>query len=270
MSTCEVQASGAIELLFYGELREPDRAEVERHVRHCEDCRRAFDDLVTIRTALASRPDVASPPGGEWAGFMARLDETVRREATARLLHAESAGPSAFRHGRRARRVYGYLAVAAVLMLVTIVVLLIAGRRGPVAEPNEASVVQPTPAGVLADAAEPGDDTALRSVGEDHFERSKLVVLGLATKDPGDGLASNWAYEQELASALLDDTRLYRLAAEERGMNTLAGVMRDLELLLLEASMSEQPNAESLESLQRLIRRRDLLTKMEVVKTAGL
>ena len=95
-------------------------------------------------------------------------------------------------------------------------------------------------------------------------------MLGLATKDPGDGLASNWAYEQELASALLDDTRLYRLAAEERGMNTLAGVMRDLELLLLEASMSEQPNAESLESLQRLIRRRDLLTKMEVVKTAGL
>jgi hypothetical protein len=53
-------------------------------------------------------------------------------------------------------------------------------------------------------------------------------------------------------------------------METLAGVMRDLELLLLEASMTEQADAESLESLQQLIRRRDLLTKMEVVKTSGL
>jgi hypothetical protein len=52
-------------------------------------------------------------------------------------------------------------------------------------------------------------------------------------------------------------------------MDTLAGVMRDLELLLLEASMSEEPDAASLETLQGLIRRRDLLTKMEVVRTSG-
>ena len=80
-------------------------------------------------------------------------------------------------------------------------------------------------------------------------------MLGLATKDAtrrptGPTNASSPA-------SLLSDTRLYRLAAEERGMQSLAGVMRDLELVLLQTSMSEQTDAASLEQLQRLIRRRD-------------
>ena len=100
------------------------------------------------------------------------------------------------------------------------------------------------------------------AVSDQHFERSKLVVLGLATKDARQ---ADWAYERELAGTLLSDTRLYRAAAEERGMQSLAGVMRDLELVLLQTSMSEQRDAASLEHLQRLIRRRDLITKMEIV-----
>jgi hypothetical protein len=63
---------------------------------------------------------------------------------------------------------------------------------------------------------------------------------------------------------------LYRQAAEARGMNSIAGVMRDLELVLLQTSMSGGPDATSLEQIQRLIRRRDLVTKMEVVNSAGL
>ena len=45
--------------------------------------------------------------------------------------------------------------------------------------------------------------------------------------------------------------------------------MRDLELVLLQTSMSEQRDAASLEQLQRLIRRRDLITKMEVVHASA-
>ena len=88
-------------------------------------------------------------------------------------------------------------------------------------------------------------------------------MLGLATKDAG---RADWEYERELAGTLLSDTRLYRVAAEERGMQSLAGVMRDLELVLLQTSMSEQQDAASLEQLQRLIRRRDLMTKMAIVR----
>ena len=118
------------------------------------------------------------------------------------------------------------------------------------------------------DAGNPGPDRdpALSALSDQHFERSKLVVLGIATKDARQ---ADWAYERELAGTLLSDTRLYRVAAEERGMQALAGVMRDLELVLLQTSMSEQRDTASLEQLQRLIRRRDLITKMEVVHASA-
>jgi hypothetical protein len=113
-------------------------------------------------------------------------------------------------------------------------------------------------------------DPGLASMSDQHFERSKLVVLGLATRNPEDGATDDWTYERRLATTLLNDTRLYRRAAEDRGMTALADVMRDLEIVLLQASMSEEPDREALAQIQRLIRRRDLIAKMEVVSTTGL
>jgi hypothetical protein len=107
-------------------------------------------------------------------------------------------------------------------------------------------------------------------MSEKHFDRSKLVVLGLTTRNAREASGPDWAYERQLASSLLTDTRLYRIAAEQRGMTTLARVMGDLELVLLQTSMSEHPEPGTLEQLQRLIRKRDLVTNMEVVTTSGL
>jgi hypothetical protein len=113
-------------------------------------------------------------------------------------------------------------------------------------------------------ATDPSSRAALVKLSEQHFERSKLVVLGLANKDPKVVRQRDWEYERQLASHLLDDTRLYRMAAEERGMKTLAGVMGDLEIVLLQTSLAGQPAAEDLEQIQRLIQKRDLLGKMEL------
>ncbi len=88
---------------------------------------------------------------------------------------------------------------------------------------------------------------------EEHFEKSKLVVLGLATKTADQRHPADWAYERELATSLLNDTRLYRLAAEDRGLDNLAGVMRDLELVLLQTSLTDANDPSSLPQLQRLI-----------------
>ena len=57
-------------------------------------------------------------------------------------------------------------------------------------------------------------DRSLVEHSEEHFERSKLVVLGLATLDPQHARATDWQHERQLATSLLPDTRLYRLAAE--------------------------------------------------------
>jgi hypothetical protein len=104
---------------------------------------------------------------------------------------------------------------------------------------------------------------AFTALSEQHFERSKLVVFGLANKETRKDGGEDWAYERGMASDLLNDTRLYRLAAEERGMTQIAGVMADLELVLLQTSLADVPDRAALAQIQRLIRKRDLVTKIE-------
>jgi hypothetical protein len=277
--SCHLQAGGTIELYFYGELPLAERAEVQAHMGQCPECRAALDDLSVIRAALAVRPDVATPPGGDWSGFMARLDTRIANEGKAGQADSTPAPANVVAISWR-RRAAPYLAAAAVLVLITLSAVVTLKQR--VASPPAASGARATPAALttapvaqnepaiapIADARNPGPDRdpALSALSDQHFERSKLVVLGIATKDARQ---ADWAYERQLAGTLLSDTRLYRVAAEERGMQSLAGVMRDLELVLLQTSMSEQRDTASLEHLQRLIRRRDLITKMEVVHASA-
>jgi hypothetical protein len=257
MNRCGIHASGAIELYFYGELEGAERRDIARHVRGCEACRQALEELALIREALDTRPDVCAPEGGDWTAFMTRLDAAVRRERR----QQQAAGIVTFETVRTARPSYaGYLAMAALVALVTMSVLFVARSRGPLvpgAEPGGTAIQR---------AARPEPDPALATMSEQHFERSKLVVLDLATRDVGE--PANLARERDLAAALLNDTRLYRMAAEERGMTRLAGVLRDLELVLLQTSMTESEDPRALAQIQRLIRKRDLIGQMESVSVS--
>jgi hypothetical protein len=265
MNPCSVQRSGAIELFFYDELDGRHRTFVEQHLTTCAECRQAFEDMSVIRAALAARPDVSAPPGGDWTDFMAHLDETILVDAHPR----KTAEGIRFRMWSASTRYATYLAMAALLTLVTLSVAYV-GRTPGGATVSESAPGSSEETQRAAGPARWSPDAAFASLSEQHFERSKLVVLGLANKDPRESGPDNWAYERQLASTLLTDTRLYRLAAEERGMTNIARVMGDLEIVLLQTSMSES-DPDTLEQIQRLIHKRDLVTKMQVVKTgAGL
>jgi hypothetical protein len=259
MTPCAFQQRGAVELLFYDELDTVARDEMIAHLRRCAECSNAFEELKMIREALAARPQVSAPPAGDWSGFMRRLDTAVRDlrmdagfsrpEVKARLRPASTSG---------------LLAMAALLAIVTIGVVFVANERS-------SRMAQPTAiGGGDMGGPTPVATAGLKSVGEDHFERSKLVVLGLSAKEASGTRVEDWAYERELATSLLKDTRLYRLAAEERGLTSLAGVMRDLELVLLETSMAEQSDEHALGQIQRLIQKRGLIEKMDTVATVGM
>jgi hypothetical protein len=264
MTACERQASGAIELYFYDELDATERADVGRHLRACAECRAALEEMAVIRAALGSRPVVDAPAGGDWSPFVRRLDEAIAFEQ-----HVDRVSRGGGPHLRRATEAQNaapaggsktvtYLAMAALLTLVTAGVAFVAqsaSRSGPDA--------QPAPEAVQAPSADDSTAAAFAAFSERHFERSKLVVLGLANKDPQQVRGDDWAYERGLASDLLSDTRLYRQVAEERGMKTIAGVMGDLELVLLQTSLAESPDADALEQIQRLIYKRDLVSKMD-------
>lgn len=261
MSTCEHLESGAVELYFYGELDAHEHAVMERHISTCAECRHALGELSIIRDALATVPDVSAPAGGDWTAFMGRLDEAVRVEDRPRQQMSS-------------RHLYvWYAAAAALVALVAMSVAYVSRTTERV--PAQATIATASPAEqppVAAPVRTSDDATstdlssrvALIKLSEQHFERSKLVVLGLTNKDPKVARQRDWEYERQLASHLLDDTRLYRMAAEEKGMKTLAGVMGDLEIVLLQTSLAGQPAAEDLVQIQRLIQKRDLLGKMEL------
>jgi hypothetical protein len=291
MSPCGVQASGAIELLFYGELAGDARREAEAHLAACSECRSALEELGTMRAALATRPVVDAPPGEDWTSLMSRIDVAVAHEPTGRVNPSRVASAFRRKHATgsrlppdggshesvptRQRPIPAYLALAALLTLVTASVAYLAlHREARAREPGMVARVEPGPAAEAAvpavdptiAASAPQGDLAFAAVSEQHFERSKLVILGLANRDPQRSSSADWAYERQLAGALLDDTRLYKQAAEARGLESLAGVMSDLELVLLQASLSDQQDAATLDRLQRLIRKRDLVSKMEMTR----
>lgn len=261
-TACSIQEDGTIELYFYGELDETAQAAVQAHVGRCRECAQALEELQVIRSVLSARPDVSAPASGEWTAFTQRLDGAVRPHVVPFVPRPEAARPRLAQ-----RRFVGLLAAAAVLAVVALSVFL-ASRAGRalLSEQNEAAervaATDRTP--------EPEMQAALTAVGLRHLERSKLVVLGLAAKEPAPGDAEDWAYERELASSLLNDTRIYRQAAEQRGLTRLASVMRDLELVLLQTSMAEPTDRAALPQIQRLIHKRGLVEKMDVAGTTGL
>jgi hypothetical protein len=266
MTSCYRQSSGTVELYFYGELDAAARDDMAHHLSACAECRQVLEDLETIRAILAERPDIDAPPGRNWGPFMARLDEAVRSQ---RISNIDGRHEAVLTRGRS---YVGYVAMAALIALVTMTVFFAWRTRERSVDGTYTSISSAgsTAANSSATTArEPAADAAFTALTDQHFERSKLVVLGLATKDPADVEGADWEYERGLAGTLLTDTRLYRLAAEERGLTSLARVMQDLELVLLQASMSEKPDASTLEQLQRLIRRRDLVTKMGLVTTTA-
>lgn len=246
--TCEWHERGAVEQYFYGELGPAERERFEAHVDACGVCHAALDELRSIAHALDGRLRIDAPPGGEWTSFMDRLDARLDRESG-----EPGPRPAWVRYGAFSPA----LKAAAMVALVTAAVF--AGRqwerwRHPAdTAPPAAETMSPT--------------DAVEALAEQHLERSKLVLFGLATKDPRRARPADWRYERELASSMLADTTQYRLAASQQGLEGLAGVLGDLEVVLLQTSLSDDADPDALARLQTLIDKRDLLVKIEVIGT---
>ena len=267
MKPCDID----VVLYFYDEMEPAERSRAAAHVRQCADCRQRLDELGAIRSALASRPQVDAPPAGDLSGFMRRLDEAVNPNQNLNP-NLGTREPGTLEPRTPAWTVRHVAAMAAMVALVTIGVLTAARFRAASPARNTTTVSGPvmgSEAGATNASLTP--EQSLREVSLEHLERSKLVVLGLATRDPRETSSADWQYERSLAGTLLPDTRLYRMAAQDRGVSDVARVMRDLETVLLEASLSDHSDRDALGRVQRLISKRDLVVKMQVMAgSAGL
>jgi hypothetical protein len=146
-------------------------------------------------------------------------------------------------------------AAAAAALASLLVVAFLAGRFYP----------QPRGAGAMASAADPQlrEGVLLVAVG-DYLERSQTVLIELANASSDGPL--DISSEQERAADLITENRLYRQTAAHTGDTAVAGVLEELERVLVDIAHepSSMPAAD-VEKLRDRLRGEGILFKIRVL-----
>jgi len=220
-------------LHFYGEAD----ATAATHLAGCATCREALErlehELAPLDTfAVPERP--ADYPAHVWQRVAAELESAPAPRRAARFAWPRLAWPR--------------LAVAGAVAALVLAVFWAGYGVGRRAEPIPAPV---------------RERILLIAVG-DHLERSQRLLIELSHAG-GDGPIDVPAWRRA-AGELADSNRLYRQTAARAGDETVAGLLDELERLLLEIANApdDMPRAD-LAELQRRIERQGLLFKIRVV-----
>jgi hypothetical protein len=221
----------ALVLLHYGD-GDPEAA---AHALACVDCRARLAGLTNLLGSLeaSTAPERPADYGARvWARIEPRLDASPTP-----VVLSFKAVPW--------RRAAGLLALAASLVLAFLV-----GQQFP--RPKAQALTPAVKERIL-----------LVAIG-DHLERSQMVLVELANA-PSDGPLDVSA-ERASANDLVSANRLYRQTAVRSGETALAGMLEELERVLVEvAAGPERLTPAALGELQRRIESRGLLFKIRVV-----
>lgn len=225
-------------LHYYGE--EGDAFAAEEHLDGCADCRAHFRLLQRVLNVVDSLP--VPERGEEYAA------EVWRR------IEGRLGGRRRWWNFEAPWRWAG--AAAALASLLTIA--FVAGRMIPRAERK--------PAPVETAAARQGDERVLLVAVGDLLDRSQMVLIELNHARPSARL--DISAEQERAADLASENRLYRQTALLTGNTEIAGVLDDLERVLVEiAHEPREMGPKDLENLQRRLDSGGILFKVRVLGT---
>jgi hypothetical protein len=226
-------------LHYYSE--EADAFAAEQHLDQCDACRSHYASLQRVLNVVDTLP---VPARGEEYGSQ------VWRRIEGRL-------PSR-------RRWWSFegswrWAGAAAAFASLAVMAFMAGRMFPRVSPK---------APLVQTAANSGDKQAgqrvlLVAVG-DLLERSQMVLIELNHATPSEKL--DISAEQERASDLASENRLYRQTALQSGDTAMAGVLDDLERVLVDIAHEPSKMAPAeLENLQHRMESAGILFKVRVL-----
>jgi hypothetical protein len=228
-------------LHYYGEAGEPgeggDTLGLEHHLEECGECRSAYTSLQRLLNVVDSLPVPERS-----AGYGAEVWQRIERRLGAR------------------RRVLWTLpapwrwAAAGAAFAALMAVAFVAGRFYP--RPNQA-------APMAAADARTGERVLLVAVG-DYLERSQMVLIELSNADPKGPL--DISAEQERAGDLVTETRLYRQTAARTGDARVAGVLEELERVLVDITHAPSKITQlQLEELRQRLEAEGLLFKIRVL-----
>jgi len=224
-------------LYYYGESG--GSAGVREHLDACEACRGEYANLQRVLNIVDAAP-VPERAANYGAQVWRRLEpELIGRGTRWTRWLVPVRWP--MRH---------WAAIAAMAGLV--VAAFLAGRYYP----------KPHPSPQMA-AGQVRERILLVAVG-DHLERSQMVLVELVNAHPGQAL--DISSEQERAGDLVAENRLYRQTAARTGDASVAGVLDELEPVLLEiANGPARLTSEEVDKLRRRIEGDGILFKVRVV-----
>jgi len=219
-------------LHYYGEA--PDAAPVDLHLKECEACRALYGSLQRVLNAVDGVP-VPERSGDYGAQVWQRIAHHLPLRQRRFLI-------SPWRWAA-AGAAFATLIVAAFLL----------GRFYP--QP-------PAPAPMTADT-EAQQRLLTLAVG-DYLERSQVVLIELANANPTGTL--DISPEQDRVENLLTENRLYRQTALHMGDAVIAGVLDELQRVLLEiAHAPSMLSAMQVDELRRQLHDDGILFKMRVL-----
>ena len=216
-------------LFYYGEAVDP--ASVDSHLSGCAECRAEYRALQQVLNTVEAAPTPARDPD-----YGAQVWKRIEKKLRFRRPFISWIP------------VWAWAPAAAAL-------LLLAFWLGRVSQP---------PAATTTAAGNVRERILLVAVG-DHLERSQMILAEISNAPDGHGKL-DISDEQQTAEDLLDSNRLYRQTANATGDRAVAGVLDDLERVLLEIAHSpSQVDETQLNELRQQIRDRGLLFKIRVI-----
>jgi len=206
-------------LYYYGE--ESDSPAVDRVLQDCPECRSLYGALQRTLNTADSLP--IPERGADYGAQVWRRLSGAGLPACPRRLWIV---PALWRWAAAGLAFAGLLAAA-----------FFAGR-------SYAPPRQPVPVA----AADPQRERILLVAVGDYLERSQMVLIELANADAKGGL--DISAQQERAEDLVSETRLYRQTAAHTGDGAVAGILDELERLLVD--ITHEPSRISPEQLDKL------------------
>lgn len=236
-------------LHYYGETGEIREARddaaaggtlaAERHLDECGECRAHYASLQRMLNVVDSLhvPERSADYGAQvWQRIEHRLGARRRTLWILPVRWRWAAAGAAF----------------AALM----VAAFVAGRSYPRHNP---------PAQMAASDAQTGERVLLVAVG-DYLERSQMVLIELTNANPTG--AKDISAEQERAGDLVTETRLYRQTAARTGDSRIAGVLDELERVLVDITHApSNMTPRQLEELRQRLEAEGILFKIRVLGT---
>jgi hypothetical protein len=231
------------------------REVIASHVADCLECRAELTRINAVLAALSSLP--VPDPGADygarvWQKIAPRLPERPPRRWW--QLASSSDLAAGWRAWLEPRRVMAWAAVATIA-----IAAFIGGRYSkPTVTSNET---------VTADASKIRERVLVMAVGE-HLGRSEMMLIELGNAEPENSKQKevNISTERRRAEDLVQENRLYRQTALEQGDTALAGVLDELERVLLDVAHSPgEVTPAQLDEMQQRIAARGILFKVRVV-----